>query len=233
MNWQSLLQFVEDDGSGATEEDQADGEAESQNSDTVGIGKPLIYVSVADSGVEPAAGIAELASEVISTNSLTSFDFASQVIAAQEAAFDERMLLDNQYLVRFAMFERDGTHETIFQSESDGYNYALTTDVDMSDGSFLLFPETEPVVEIAAPKNGYLPAGSVSLSDVTSLYPATRWTVASYESADYSWTVGGSPRSANADGSITISSEDIGQAVVLTNDSLSSGTTTASLTVVQ
>ena len=233
LNWQSLLQFVEDDGSGATEEDQADGDSESQNSDTVGIGKPLIYVSVADSGVEPAAGIAELASEVISTNSLTSFDFASQVIAAQEAAFDERMLLDNQYLVRFAMFERDGTHETIFQSESDGYNYALTTDVDMSDGSFLLFPETEPVVEIAAPKNGYLPAGSVSLSDVTSLYPATRWTVASYESADYSWTVGGSPRSANADGSITISSGDIGQTVVLTNDSLSSGTTTASLTVVQ
>ncbi|MAE35520.1 MAG: hypothetical protein CMH97_09875 [Oceanospirillaceae bacterium] len=237
LNWQSLLQFVEDDGSGATEDDQADGEAdgeaESQNSDTVGIGKPLIYVSVADSGVEPAAGIAELASEVISTNSLTSFDFASQVIAAQEAAFDERMFLDNQYLVRFAMFERDGTHETIFQSESDGYNYALTTDVDMSDGSFLLFPETEPVVEIAAPKNGYLPAGSVSLSDVTSLYPATRWTVATYEAADYSWTVGGTPRSANADGSITISSGDVGQTVVLTNDSLSSGTTTASLTVVQ
>ncbi len=232
LNWQSLLQFVEDDGSGATD-DQADGETESQNSDTLSIGKPLIYVSVAESGVEPAAGIAELATEVISTNSLTSFDFASQVIAAQEAAFDERMLLDNQYLVRYAMFERDGTHEAIFQSESDGYNYALTTDIDLSDGSFLLFPETEPVVEIAGPKNGYIPAGSVSLSDVTSLYPATRWTVATYEAADYSWTVGGSLRNANADGSITISSGDIGQAVVLTNDSLSSGTTTASLTVVQ
>jgi len=95
------------------------------------------------------------------------------------------------------------------------------------------YGQAQPVVEITGPKNSYLPEGNVSLENVSTLYPATRWSVATYEAADYSWTVGGSPRNANADGSITISSGDIGQAVVLTNDSLSSGTTTASLTVVQ
>tara|TARA_Y100000296_G_scaffold59071_1_gene68128 strand:- start:540 stop:2246 length:1707 start_codon:yes stop_codon:yes gene_type:complete len=243
LNWQSLLQFVEEDNSDASDEDQSESESEEDQtdtessgdeiSDTKSIGKPLIYVSVADSEVDPSVGVGELAAEIINTNSLTSFSFAPQVIAAQERTLSERLKLDNQYLVRYVVFERDGSHEAIFKSESNGYNYTLTTDIDMSDGSFLTLPQGEAAVEIAGPKNVYLPSGSVSLTNVTNLHPATRWTVASYEPADYSWTVDGQVRSKNADGSITITTDDIGSVVVLTNNSLSSGATTASLTVVE
>jgi len=236
LEWQSLLQYDEesDDGSDNDSGDSSDsGSSATENSATITVGKPLIYVSVSDSETAPSANIAELASAVIDTDSLTSFSFANQVVTAQENALDNRLKADNQYLVRYVMFERDGTHETIFASKSDGYNYALTTDIDFSDGGFLSVPQAEPSVEIAGPKNAYLPAGNVSLANVTTLYPATRWTVATYEPADYSWTVGGSPRNKNGDGSITISSSDVGKAVVLTNDSLSSGMTSATLTVVE
>ena len=233
LNWQSLLQFVEAEGTDIVntsngEEEEADQEQSSVESS----GMPLWYVAVTGSGEEPDSSIAGMAASTFATNSKAEFNFAADVINAQISSLNDRVKPDNQYLVRYNLFERDGTHDLLFSSVAEeGYTYSLTTELDLT--GFGGYGQAQPVVEITGPKNSYLPEGNVSLENVSTLYPATRWSVATYEAADYSWTVGGSPRNANADGSITISSGDIGQAVVLTNDSLSSGTTTASLTVVQ
>ena len=233
LNWQSLLQFVEAEGTDIVNTSNGEEEEAEQEQATVeASGMPLWYVAVTGSGEEPDSSIAEMAASTFATNSKAEFSFATDVINAQISSVNNRIKPDNQYLVRYNLFERDGTHDLLFSSVAEeGYTYSLTTELDLT--GFAGYGQAQPVVEITGPKNSYLPEGNVSLENVSTLYPATRWTVASYESADYSWTVGGSPRSANADGSITISSGDIGQAVVLTNDSLSSGTTTASLTVVQ
>jgi hypothetical protein len=226
LQWQSIIGYVEES---VSDNIVVDGGDAVTNSETVLINKPLIYVSVGPDGPDELIG--QLASNIIDTASNDAFDFSGSIIEAQKEAVDIRTQPDNQYLIRYAMFERDGQHELKLESNSLGYNYSLVTDFDMSNGLFLGIPDIAPTVEIAGPENAYLPSGFVSLRRVNRLYPQTRWAVQTFEGSDYSWTVGGVSRAAEADGSIVITSADIGDAVILSNDSLSGGNTSAALTV--
>jgi len=213
LNWQSVITYdteAETEASSDTESDTA-----VANSATTLVSKPLIYVSLGTDG--PDEKLASLAAQVIDTDSTSTFDVASDIIAAQQNAVNIRTRPDNQYLVRYIMPERDGSHEVVFSSNSGGYEYTLTTVWDLDDGSFLATPQPSPAVEIAGPSNAYLPETPLDLANVTTLYPATRWTVETYTAGDYTWTVGGAPRVANADGSISLVSGDAGSTVVLTN----------------
>ncbi|WP_370292216.1 hypothetical protein [Thalassolituus sp.] len=225
LMWQSLITY---DTEAETEEASSeDDSATVTSSATTLVTKPLIFVSLGTN--DPDENIAGMAAQVIDTDSVSTFNVASQVIAAQQNAVSIRTRPDNQYLVRFAMPERNGTHEVVFSSNSGGYEYVLTTEWDLSDGSSSGVAQPSPTVEITGPSNAYLPEADISLANVTTLYPATRWTVETYEPSDYSWTVGGAARTANADGSVNLSSGDAGQTVVLTNDVLG---TTASRDIV-
>lgn len=230
LQWQSLLQYSTENQTG---EGVLDGDAETQSSETVAVGKPMYYVSVASAAQEADERIASLASAVIDTNSLTSFNFSSALVANQENGLAPRVRPDNQYLVRYSLFERDGTHEVVLASESNGYNYRLTTELDFSDGSALGDPQVEPQVEITTAQNEYLPLASLSVSSVNELHPATRWTAINYGVNDYVWTVDGVERPADEFGAIKLTSSDIGRVVTLTNTSLSGPRSSASLELKQ
>ena len=226
LQWQSIIGYVEES---VSDNIVVDGGDAVINSETILINKPLIYVSVGPD--DPDELIGQLASNIIDTASNDVFDFSGSIIEAQKEAVDIRTQPDNQYLIRYAMFERDGQHELKLESNSLGYNYSLVTDFDMSSGLFLGIPDIAPIVEIAGPDDAYLPSGFVSLGNVNRLYPETRWAVQAFEGSDYSWTVGGVSRVAESDGSIVITSADIGYAVILSNDSLSGGNTSEALIV--
>lgn len=224
IEWQSFI--VYDDEAAKESYDSTDSESSALQDGTALLPKPVIYVSL---GSNADAGVSSLSSYVIDTDSETDFSgIAEQIISSQQSAVALRTRPENQYLVRYAMHARYGDHELIFASDTDGYNYTLTTKLTDMDGTI---PDGAPAVEIAGPDNAYLANGAVSLDDASTLYPATRWTATEYTASDYSWTVGGSARAASSDGSITLTSADAGSTVVLTNNSLSTGTTTASIVV--
>ncbi len=228
LQWQSLLTYVEQADSENTDT-QVEDDGAAGSSEMALVPKPLIYVSLGTGGADE--NISDLAATVIDTNSTNTFNVASQVIAAQQNAVSVRVRAGNQYLVRFAMSERDGKHEVVFSSDSGGYDYALTANWDLSDGSFLLVPQVSATAEITGPSNAYLPEGNISLSNLTRLYPATRWSAETFTASDYSWTVNGVTQTKNSDGSIDIDSGDIGHDVILTNDTL--GVSSVTFTVVE
>ena len=224
LNWQSLIVYDTDaESEGGSEE----GEGESgaiANSPVTNLGKPLFFIHVGGNTADTA--VTSLASVTINASD---YDFAAELIAAQRNSISIRSRDDNQHLVRFAVRERDGSHTLLFSSRTNGFNYGLTTELDSDDIS--AEGDLDARVEITTARNEFLAAGRVSVADVTRLYPATRYTVTSYEAGDYSWTVNGVARAANSDGSIAISAADAGQTVVLTNNTLSSGVTSTSLTI--
>ncbi|QQD22490.1 hypothetical protein GJQ54_12235 [Oceanospirillaceae bacterium ASx5O] len=224
LNWQSFLVYGEE----AAEEDTGDEPADDTSAAPEGmalLSKPLIYVAINE--VDPALNT--MAATTISTTYTSFANVAEQIITAQQSAVELRTRPENQYLVRYAVLDRDGEYEAIFSSNTNGYQYSLTTQLKFNPA--VITPEVQPVVEIAGPANAYLANNSVSVARVQRLYPATRWTVTPYSAASYIWTVGGAERDKAADGSIAISAADVGKAVVLTNNSLSTGTTTATLTI--
>lgn len=238
LNWQSLLVYDTDaESEGGSVEGEGEGESTGTiaNSPVTNLGKPLFFVHVGGNAAETT--VTNLVSATIDASD---YDFAADLIAAQQNSISIRSRNNNQHLVRFAVRERDGQHTLLFSSRSGGFNFGLTTELDISalaeanDTDPVLFPIPDQVparVEITTANNDFLAGGRVRIADATRLYPATRYTVTSYGAADYSWTVGGNPRTAATDGSITISAADVGQIVQLTNTTLSSGTTTASLTI--
>lgn len=214
VEWQSIVVYDDE-----AEQENSEGEDNSENSavqeGTKLVPRPVIYVSLGAN--DPDSDIQSLSSYVIDTNSISNFSgVAEQIISSQQSAIELRTRPDNQYLIRYAMFERYGDHETVFASNTNTRNYTLTTKIEGLNGSI---PATTPQVEIAGPNNAYLAGGRVSLSDVTRLYPTTRWTNIPYTSANYSWSGGGT---VNSDGSLTISSADIGNTITLTNTALTS-----------
>lgn len=228
LEWQSLITYVEQaatETTDSTTDTTATDTTAVDGSETTLVGKPLLYVSVGTGGVD--ASVEALASKVIDTASNNTFNVAAELIAAQQSAISVRIRPDNQYLVRYEILERDGKHVHVFSSESASYSYKLTTELDLATNDLSGLAEASPAVEITGPSNSYLAAGQVSVTSVKSLYPATRWTEIPYSTGNYSWTVGGVSRSANTDGSISITSADVGKTVVLTNTSLSiTGTVT-------
>lgn len=227
LSWQSFLVYDEE----AAAEDTTDGDTTEDNAGSAApegmalLSKPLIYVAIG--GVDSVVN--GMAAATISTGVADFSNVSEQVIEAQQTAIALRTRPENQYLVRYAVLDRDGKYNIVFASNTDGFNYGLTTELEFNPASFE--SEVAPVVEITGPSNAYLVNNTVSVANATKLYPATRWTTIPFTAANYSWTVGGSARAAAADGSITISAADAGQNVVLTNNSLSSGTTTATVAV--
>ncbi|WP_430460398.1 hypothetical protein ACQUQU_14395 [Thalassolituus sp. LLYu03] len=204
LNWQSLSVF----------------DTSSDDYSLTESGKPLFYVTMGDAD----DGLSDLADTVISVGSATSsgaYSFASSLVAAQVAAVSERVHDGEQYVYRYAFLPRNGVHETVLSATTDYYSMSLTGEVDLSDGSAagVGTPEEElsSLVEITGAANEYLANGQISLADLTQLYPATRWTTSTYSASDYSWTVGGSTRSADSSGAITLTSADVGKTVILTN----------------
>lgn len=226
LNWQSLIVYDTD---ADTESDGGDDPAEEDaspiaDSPVTYLGKPLFFVHVGGNSAEKT--VTDLASVTIDGSG---YNFAAALIAAQQNSISVRSRNNNQHLVRFAVRERDGKHNLLFSSRAAGYNFGLTTELDVSayveanDTDPVLFPIPDQVparVEITTANNDFLAGGRVRIADAPRLYPATRYTVTSYGAADYSWTVGGSSRTAAADGSITISTADLNQKVKLTNNSL-------------
>jgi len=183
-------------------------------SETVTIGKPLIYV-VPD-GEETDAVLENYAySTIKNTISGGEYSFASAILSAQQTAVNERLYTENQHVVRFASSFRQGTnYQTVFSTKTseNSYGYALTTSY--SDDRMSTLPMPEPSVEITGANDEYLPAdignsgaeytSAIAFYDqIQTFYPATRWTNTEYESSDYSWASSGQIN-ANADGSVTV-----------------------------
>ena len=228
LYWQSFLVYNEEAAEEVTSDETTDTTADTVTQDGMTLlGKPLLYVSVGDS---VDTNLSALSAVTIEANSPTDFsNVAEQLITAQKSATELRTRPENQYLVRYSVPERDGKHTLVFASDTANYNYTLTTELDLSTAAPWPEAQVSPAVEITGPDNSYLAANTVSLSEVTKLYPATRWTTTDYTGA-YEWKVNGVTVSPATDGSITLTSADVGT-VTLTNTNLSSGTVTASVTV--
>ena len=218
--WQSFLVYTSElpDDSGTDDEEGDDNAAPDG---MTFLGKPLYYVSLGPNNV--VSSVSGMASEVINTNSWSTFNFAAPLIAAQREGVALRRNEDNLYMIRFALPQRDGKSTVVLKSKSASRSYSLTTEIEQS---LTAIPPVSPVAEITGPGNTYLAAGAVSASSVTRLYPAVRWDVwGDHPLSGFTWTVGGAARTAAADGSISISTSDAGDTVVLSNGSLSTSLT--------
>ncbi|WP_221794741.1 VWA domain-containing protein [Oceanobacter mangrovi] len=186
-------------------------------------GKPLLYVELEGDGDSSLEDYAETI--LTPTYSSSSYSFASDLLSAQASALESRTHgADNIWAYRYAFLPRDGEHSNTFESQTSYYDFDLSGTTDLTDGSAAAIgtpeEELETLVEITGANDEYLANGIASLSEITTLYPATRWTNTSYDTDSYSWTVEGVSRSANSDGSIDISSADVGLTVMLSNNSL-------------
>lgn len=235
LSWQSILAYDESNPApGNTNDDDADdGDEVESNGATAPDGmrllrKPLLYVSLGNTLNNDLRGAAKTVIEVTNDNALEGV--AEKLIAAQKSALKDRVQPNNRYLVRFALLPREGEHSIVFSSNASNYNYSLTSDLKFVAGQPVP-PKEDPRVEIAGPKNAFLAGYGIQAGVVERLYPATRWATETYNTADYSWTVDGMPRTPAADGSIAISAADAGKTVVLENVSLSSGVRTASMDI--
>jgi hypothetical protein len=204
ITWQSLITYDTD----------SDDYSSSQ------LGKALYYVALEGDTDETLEGLAD--TTLTASLSNNTYNFASDLVNAQLAGINARTASSgNRYVYRYAFLPRNGEHSTSFASQTAYYSYSLSADIDLSDGSSASVGTAEEelpsLVEITGANNEYLANNKASLAEITTLYPATRWVTSNYDSSSYSWTVGGSNRTANSAGAITISVADIGKTVILTN----------------
>ncbi|MDF1761938.1 MAG: hypothetical protein P1U57_00885 [Oleibacter sp.] len=232
LTWQSFLVFDEatdgvdtTDGNTTPEEDTATPDGMNL------LGKPMFYVALTSSANPIDENLKAMSELVIENPADSAFDFAQSLIDGQKAAIQKRLKTDNRYLVRYILTEREGDHEYIFSSNATGYNYGLTTNFSASD-DYTAVPRPEPIVEITGANDEFLAASKASVSEITKLYPATRWSALIFEPGDYTWAIDGVPATANADGSLDIDASTVGKRVTLINSSLSSGTNSAALDIV-
>ena len=188
---------------------------------------PLYYVALEGDSDDDLAELSE--SVLTATLSSGSYSFADSLVSAQLDGLEERTQNgDNIYVYRYAYLPRDGEHAITFESQTSYYDFDLEGTVDLTDGSSASIgtPEQEldSLVEITGANDEYLANGVISLADITTLYPATRWTTVEYDGDDYYWTVDGIERSADSDGAITLTSSDSGSIVTLTNTTLGHST---------
>lgn len=222
LNWQSLLVY---DKEAQTEAPVEEGE-EIPVTPTDGmkkVGKPLFYVVIGERA--PDEKLKEMAAKTIETKSNTTFNFSSQLIQAQLDSLSIRTRTDNLYLVRFAFPGRDGSYQIDFFSNSAKNRFGLVTLLELKYDPVSpppTFNRLEPVLEMAGPNNTYIAGTEISFAAVQKLYPTTLWAQhkGEFGVADYSWTVDGTSRPADADGAITLTDADVGKNVVLTNNVL-------------
>lgn len=231
LNWQSFLVFDKEAevGNGFGDFDPNDTESSNDPSEPSGFealdgmkhaGKPLYYVSLGENKVSDK--IKSLAKLTIDTNSENSFSFSKQLIDKQSIDVAERSRLNNMYMLRFPIFERDGKTSSSLLSRTNYRDYFLSFELEFGSDQTGIIPEPTPLLEITGPSNEFLAGGKVSASKYSKLYPAVRWD--SYQLnqniAAFDWTVDGVSRTADTDGSISITAADVGKTVVLSNGAL-------------
>ena len=145
LAWQSLVVYedvAEEEGEdGSTDEDTL-GEDEEPVEDTEQseaiqegtalLSKPMIYVSLGTPS--PDTDLSSMSASVIDTNSWSDFSgTAEQIITAQQDIIRLRTRNSNQYMIRYIVPERGGRHDIVLTSNTSGFNYALTTDLNLVD----------------------------------------------------------------------------------------------------
>jgi len=187
--------------------------------ETTNLPKPLIYV-VPDGEVKDdiISGLAHTTIE--NTISGGQYNFSSDIISAQISAIEEKNVLSNQHVLRWAgTLRTGGPHEVVVKTRTaeDKLGYSLTVDPEYDPPSTAPMPD--PQVEITGANNEYLATNVVSgllASDynsattyanlISTFYPATRWTNQTFTSADYTWSfIPAGSMVENSDGSISIS----------------------------
>ena len=195
---------------------QLDIELQGRDTATEIVGKPLIYV-VPD-GESQDSILVEKASSVISnTISGGAYSFADEVVTAQINALNDKFVLSNQHVLRWASAIRTGEKHSLEVSSrtaEDKFGYVLTVD-DYGIDSVITNSMPDPQVEITGANNEYIASNNIANTYdiattysnlISTFYPATRWTNQSFTSADYTWSY--TPLNSmteNADGSISIS----------------------------
>jgi len=191
---------------------QYEGSAADNNS--VFTKKPIFYYVVGDD--DNGVLYANLSAEVEVLNYLNlnagAYDFDAGLVAAQIAAIESRVDLDNQYMYRFAFLPRVGDHTVVFSSNSNGFNYSLTSTyaaADLVPFAALGTPADvlASLVEITGPNGEFLANDEASLAEVQTFAAATRWVNETYTAADYSWAIvaGTATLTDNGDGTATVS----------------------------
>lgn len=214
LDWQSYLVYEDE----VKDEESADkGDSDGALEGMTFSGKPLFYVSI---GSEVSKKVRSISTKVIETNTLSNFNFFDSLISNQQLSVATRSRLDNMYMIRYIVPQRDGIVDLKLASDTGKKDYALGAELTFD--APLLLPEPTPVLEITGPNNSYLAGERVSVSQVTTLFPAVRWDAYNNISkSGFSWQVGGVNRAANDDGSIALTVSDVGKIVVLTNGDLS------------
>lgn len=195
---------------------QLDIELQGRDTATEIVGKPLIYV-VPD-GESQDSIIAEKASSIVSTTiSGGAYSFADEVVAAQINALNDKFVLSNQHVLRWASAIRTGEKHSLEVSSrtaEDKFGYVLTVDDYGIDG-VITNSMPDPQVEITGANNEYIASNAISNTYdaattysnlISTFYPATRWTNQVFTSANYTWSY--TPLNSmteNSDGSISIS----------------------------
>ena len=187
---------------------------------TFSLYKPVFYyvMGAASNGLAYET-LGDLAEQTVYTN-LTGaeYDFASTLVAQQQAAIAARIDLSNMHLYRHSVIPREGDHTLIFQSNSTQNSYSLT--VSIEDADIQGVADVTPEAEVFGPNGEYLSNGQASLASVQTFTPATLWTNDIYGASDYSWNLTNGSGALNADGSFTVSSITAPATLQLTNTTL-------------
>ncbi len=202
-----VLDEVDLEGSGNELND--DDEEQVVSSPVTQILKPVIYltpVSQSNFG-DSEQFIADNAEAVIQISQTGNYDFAEDIIAAQQAAISARVDQDSVYMVRSELGFRTGNHTREFTSASSngGYNYTLGVElIEMNGGTVpLAFCYLDTVLELMGPNEEYLSNLTISRSEFNRVYAHTLWTNTEYQANDYNWS-GTAAFVDNNDGSINL-----------------------------
>jgi hypothetical protein len=196
--------------------------------------KPVFYYVLG--GLSQGEIYEPLSAEAETTSLLTlvagEYRFSTSLIENQISAIESRIDLDNQYIYRYAFLPRVGEHSMLFKSNTTTNNYSLLSGYDedelvpfvnvgtpsevLASIGDIVFGTYEPagLVEITGPNGEYLSINPIlnrsnlSLADVSTFLPETRWVNDEYVSADYAWSFpgGGGTGVLNANGSYTVNS---------------------------
>jgi len=225
LNWQSYLVHEK-----IVEDDEPTDDAVENESGLDGMqfsGTPLYYVAFGTDKLSD--NIRTLSSAIIDAGVTGTLSFEQALITHQVEDVKARSHLDNLYMVRYIVPQREGKLSFEFSSNTGVRDYTLTGEMDLELPVLpaLPIPEPSPALEITGSNNSYLAGEQVSVSQVSVLYPAIRWDARNNHSINDSvWSVGGENRPKKTDHSIDIAPADIGKTVILTNGVLPDATIT-------
>jgi len=189
------------------------------SSTTINLGKGLIYV-IPDGGSEDDVIAAKSDAVIKDSLSNSAYNFSSSIIDAQVSAVQKRAVLDNQHVLRWSSSIRSGSGHSLeiaTRTPEDKYSYTLSID------SYDVIPSNDamplPQVEITGVNDEYLAANDPDnagapynsaiafASQISTFYPAVRWTNQTFTSSDYTWSsLPADAITINANGSVSINS---------------------------